>query len=197
MDSNVRRYLSVRSRNFLSVPNSIHTLKSLGEHIDIVSSPGRYSRFFQVDRKPKVFVSSNTWFRKQHTEFLNDAYAFIHREVGEKNVQEVREEGKQSGFNSDRALKYISESDLFVLFYSKVDRASFSLIELGWALAHTKKCLIICEKDALDYRVLNNDKIDIVIIGNAGQSESDNLNRVQELLLDMISKLESDHKHYM
>ena len=194
LDQNIRRYLSVRSRNFLPIPSSLHTIKSLSDHLDIVSSPGRYSRFFQVGRKPRVFVSSNTAFRNGNAAFLEEALRFMKVNIGDDYVFEIREEGKREGFNSSRALKQIAESDLFVLFYSKVDRASFSLIELGWALAHTKKCLVVCERNAMDFRVLNNGKIEVVIIGETG-SDAEDLNRVEELTLDLVSKMESDHSH--
>jgi hypothetical protein len=158
----VRSFLSKKSLNYHAVPHDIENRGRLKEYLqerEYIVPPSE--RFLQVDRKPSVFLSSNTAFKgdKKKNRVLKEIKRFLKTVLGIRVVSEVHRLDDKTEFSSKRGLRLIEESDLFILFFSRSDFASFSMVELGCALQYCKTCLIFHEENSISPRILSDDDV--------------------------------------
>ena len=56
-------------------------------------------------------------------------------------------------------IQRLQTTRFFILIYTRSEKASFSLVELGWALAHAKVIMIFYEKHSVSERIETLDAI--------------------------------------
>ncbi len=76
----------------------------------------------------------------------------------------VSQDDKANYEHSLPKINEIQKTSLFVLIYPKIERASFSLIQLGWALAHARSIIVFYEEGTLTENTLRLQSIGVSFI---------------------------------
>jgi len=200
----IRRYLSLKHFNHVSVRNDITNTEELEEFIRSHPFPKWESRFFDEDI-PTIFIAfpklshdvessneKNTLIQKLVTN-LNDQ---LNPDKEKKKVKILKENTIIESFKRESitiTLAPLQRTRMFILIYSKTSTASFSLIELGFAIAHAKTVMVFYEKGSISKRLAMVNRMNIDLI------EFDDLETDLETLIypTIIGKINSDLGSYL
>jgi|GEM_PF-6655356 len=152
----IKKYLCVKNLNYHSIPYEIYTLEELNKHIDNFNpfdEKRRANRFIESD-KPTIFISVPSVSIKKNTsadaEFIESIIGQLREEFKEEATLVEKHSEWISPLNKvpGKSLKQLREVSIFILIISSVDVASFSLVQLGYAIAHCKRVLVFFKESA-------------------------------------------------
>jgi hypothetical protein len=155
IDSTILAFLSIKKNNFQTIPSddgrTINSLRILQTHVNKYSPFDNKENSFLDFPKPILFVatpkSSNNEHFKSVTEIITKLKSKYKNHL---NIQNREPDKKLPPIDS---LKIIRKTRIFVfIFTEKVEKASYSLVQLGWALAHCKQIILIYNRDVISNR---------------------------------------------
>jgi hypothetical protein len=147
----LRKYLSMRRRSYHIVPNDDETIGELEEFIDTGEFVKDSStRLLRVGKYPKVFISFNSEFEaidkkiglvKEIRQFFIDEFYLPEERIDEFVI--VRAADKA---NPEATLLDIKQCEYFICLLSRCEKASFSVMQLGWSIAYCASTFLIHEE---------------------------------------------------
>lgn len=152
-------YLSVKWRNYHKVPYPYNTLSGLEEFVRKYQE--KWARRFIEREKTDVYFAipgmaisneDGSKYRvilKKILEDLKNSYELTHA----FNFMISRDKRKDSP-SAKPNLGVVSNSSIFFLIYMHGTKASFSLVQLGWAMAHCKLVVVFYEENSLSKTIL-------------------------------------------
>lgn len=157
----IGEYLGIKQSNYLRIPNKPKSLNELKERILTLKNRRlrpSVNRFVQRSVKlvhlAAPFSSTNESQQKSTFKLLkrlgNDLKDYC--QVYIPLVETV--EGYIESQNPDVTLKSLQNTEIFVLILTKTSLSSFSLIELGYAIAHCKKVFLFYENKSVSEQIL-------------------------------------------
>ena len=153
-EARILKYLNRRSKNFLRIPSSVQDFESLDKRSNQINRKELKNplRRFVSSNKRKVHLASPSKFvigDSSNLRLLHDikdnlkSMAKVNIPLEETEKYEIDELDPVNTFSS------MENTDIFVLIYTNTSHASFSLVELGYAIHSCKKCLLFHEGDSL------------------------------------------------
>lgn len=136
----IRRYLSLQLYNYHKTPEITPTLKGLSEFfMEHNYNEKAYQRFLEI-KKPILFISSpNTSLNNEKAKIHEQSIQYITEEL-KKIRQDIKIESLHKG--QTKTLEILRNTRYFVLVIDEVEKASFSLVQLGWALFFCKYIIL-------------------------------------------------------
>ncbi len=205
----IRRYLSKKELNLHKLPKDKFTLTDLKTWLDHKDND-RVSRspFFSAEELT-IFISmpvtgietARHKGSKSKFESLRDLVFSI---IEDPRWQEYKGAlkfvfpasiGKKSSDSHifRENLKIIKRSALFILIYTEPGLTSFSLVEFGYALAHSQRILLFCKRGSvpdqlLEMHVLNSDGIGAIrpVAINEDELDLDEISNAIQAEIDLI-----------
>lgn len=142
-------YLCLKSQNYAKVPREITGIDSLRAHIDKNAAIELTNRRFLENGLPTAFISAphysaNSNDQQSFTNALHNVQLELKQSrIGSKvNVVTHFDSKSAQRQRSIEILKGLKRVRFFILFLGTTERLSFSLVELGWALAYVKYCIV-------------------------------------------------------
>ena len=153
-EKQILRYLQRRSKSFLRIPSSVQNFDALMKRSDQlnmkeITNPLR--RFISSKTK-KVHLASPSNFVFDDSSNLEMLHNIRKRLGSLADVVIPLEETEKYDVDELDPVKTFSgmeNTDVFVLIYTNTDHASFSLVELGYAIHACKKCMLFHEGPSL------------------------------------------------
>ena len=152
VSSIIRRYLLSKRHNYYKAPRDIHTLEELSKFLN-GHEENWESRFIE-EYIPKLFISSpglsigKEAFSK-NKEVIDKILGRINTSLNDLVKINIYNNQTPIKDLNPRTLFLIKKTRFFVLIHTKTDKGSYSLVQLGWALAHCKSVMIIYEKGSI------------------------------------------------
>ena len=161
----IRDFFRLRNNNYHRVFKEVDTLLKLEEKINAYEPHEHKNTWFLEKEKPEIFIASpilgspndNDSLFKTIVDDLNNEPNFAERLY-------INYSDKDSGYNKDggmepiKNLEYLKSVRVFILFLEEMQQASFSLVQLGWALSYSKQVILVYKKDCISERILALDK---------------------------------------
>ncbi|MEQ9007029.1 MAG: hypothetical protein RLP12_04030, partial [Ekhidna sp.] len=97
---------------------------------------------------PRLFIASPktslSGEERKHEEFVEKIYSDIENKFGKDLEVRLRKHDMEAEeLASYDNLKYLEKTKFFILVLNSTNQASFSLVQLGWAMAHCKHCMVV------------------------------------------------------
>jgi len=161
IEPTILEYLSIRKFSYRRVPDQIYTKAQLREFLngEFHESPGK--RFIESIRPEIIIASPNSSISSESFEKNQSIIDTFKKSIettfpGKLNVY-IRNEQMPEFYKEATAppsIKHIQKTRMFFLIYTPADKASFSLVQLGWAMAHCKQIVVIYQKGSLSSNIL-------------------------------------------
>lgn len=153
----IRRYFSIKRYNYLKIKSDARTIDKINEFISSESMKTGKNLFI-TPPKPIVYIAhpnksidSRTF--KNHGTTVAKLAKEISDELQNKVQIELHDKQKVNDSKDlakvSPSLDILQKTSLFVLFYTHTASASFSLVQLGWALGKSKNILIYSKSDQI------------------------------------------------
>lgn len=156
VDKSIKRYLSVRKLSYHKAPNNKTTTDLLDEFIFDYTEDWT-NRFFELD-KPVTFIafqinSVSSELAKNDIHDMVEKVVALKREYSDSIEFEFFDSRLASpdnkGFYLQRSLKILTRTRLFVIILTETNQHSLSLVQLGWAIAHCKKVIVLYKEGSV------------------------------------------------
>lgn len=183
----IRKYLSIKWRNYFKVPNPVSNLQLLNETISYYNESWEH-RFIETE-KPTIYFAmptlalSTVRYNKFRENLMVLVNSLCKKYQGSFNFNQISTRKEQEDLLSSRPdLNLLSTSRLFILIVMKHEGGSFAMVQLGWALAHCKHIVVFYEEGSITGTILrlsNTDKGSIVFHSRPNIGESWNFIRTE------------------
>ncbi|WP_024771745.1 hypothetical protein [Aquimarina macrocephali] len=201
IDPAIRRYLSNKKKNYYKAPNFIPNKDTLHGYVSKCAPPSLEhieNRFLEL-QKPIIFLST------PQSGLINDETTLELKKATIQNIihnlkkefQDFQIRYEDTGLTNAKEiihpfnnLRLLQQTRYFIIILTKTDKASFSLIQLGWAIAYCKYVLIIYEDGAISERLKALEKIS----ANIQRIKISNIAEEQEKICQEISFFILSHK---
>ncbi|WP_367389000.1 hypothetical protein [Lewinella sp. LCG006] len=160
----ILEFLSIRKYSYKRVPDEIYSIAALEKFLSSDFHENPEKRFIEGEKPSIIIASPNS---SISSEVFSKNQSIIDKV---KNSIEARFPGKLEIYIKSEqmpldykdaiappSLKYIQRTRIFFLVYTSTSKASFSLVQLGWAMAYCKQIVIIYQKDSLSDNILRLD----------------------------------------
>ena len=151
----IKQYLSLKKRNYRSVPRTVPSLDELQVYLDeYVPLKNKKNRFLELEI-PRVYLATPQGSSKQNgssekvgqPQNVDKLILEIEGALKNEKVQLISKQTNSnmpaSDLKSIDSLKLLKRTRFFILVITNVNKASYSLVQLGWALAHCKYIMLI------------------------------------------------------
>ena len=160
----IQDYLFEKVVNYGTVPKRIadrETLSVINKKRPLLQVEHRKRRFFDF-QKSKLFLASQQTsfsdFNKEHEKqdkIIEEAYIKLKAGLPQiEIIQRVKKELTDANNQSFNILKELKRTKYFVLVVGRHEKASFSTVMLGWAMAYCMHILLIYKKGTVSKRFL-------------------------------------------
>lgn len=166
IDESIRGFLSMRVHSYLTIPPDVNSFDKLKTYNHgSLTKQSRRSRFFQVGKKPIVFIAANSTFYEKHQSILESTKEYLSKglKIPPKNIQEIghKDEEESTPENSGELIK---RATLFLCFISRGDtklnqEQSFATAQLGQAINQSKSVILFFEKEAISSKLYHHGKV--------------------------------------
>ena len=160
----IRRFLCFKKHNFYKIPTKIFNLNDLEKFFEFHEESWT-SRFIDPG-PPKLFISSpglsisNSRFKQNKEAIdriidnLNENFSDASGPTIDIQIHNNRDFGLAHERVFPRTLNDLKQTRFFVLIYTKTNIGSYSLVQLGWALAHCKCVMLFYEDGSISDHIL-------------------------------------------
>lgn len=166
VDWAIRKYLSLKRYNHSSTRNDIQSIDRLKIFLDKNVFQKKESRFIEYEL-PKVFIANPKMAKKFDKEISKDNVILQKlKEDLDKRFNPNEKSKKINFLKQDSIFKSLQNEPFpitlaplqrtrfFILIYTGSEQGSFTLVELGWALAHSKTVMVFYKEGTLSERIL-------------------------------------------
>lgn len=148
IDENIIEYLSLSKDNHINTPEPLGNIKLLQDWVDDINPFNSPEKRFFDPLPPRLFIASPktslSGEERKHEEFVEKIYSDIENKFGKDLEVRLRKHDMEAEeLASYDNLKYLEKTKFFILVLNSTNQASFSLVQLGWAMAHCKHCMVV------------------------------------------------------
>jgi len=162
--SQIITYLSLKNRNYHEIPMTVPNLDELQVYLDEYKPIfNKTNRFLELN-KPRLFIAIPTGKKddsnvsdKERNKILSICSKLkgkLARRV-EFNICESDQELDRDNSKPQESLLTLKRTRFFVLIMGDISEASFSLVQLGYALANCKYLMVVFKNKSVSPRILS------------------------------------------
>ena len=185
----IRRFLLLKKHNYFKLPSSIHTYKELERFLK--SHRETWGNRYLEEPEPRLFlstpglsISEETFY--QNKVFIDKLVENLKTSIGDLvdiRIHNNRMSDKEIA--SPQTLVNLKNTRFFVLIYTKTEIGSYSLVQLGWALAHCKVVMLFHEEGSISEHILTIPKN---VVTSSFKSLEESTSKIQKLIEIEVSR---------
>lgn len=154
----IKKFLLLKRYNHHKIPNTIHTYSDLQNFLVIHDE--NWKRRFIEEAMPRIFIASpglsiNKESFGKNKKAIDYLIEKLHNDFASENlnISVHNNQDNVQDLASPKTLVGLQKTKFFVLIYTKTTVGSYSLVQLGWALAHCKVVMIFYEEGSISEHV--------------------------------------------
>ncbi|MBK9929599.1 MAG: hypothetical protein IPP04_06970 [Saprospiraceae bacterium] len=167
----IRKYLSVKWRNYHKILNKVFDTNDLSKHVNAykenwndrfvdISKPMVYFGTPSLSIDQASYISFQLQLKSLEVYLANSYHNFEFKSVPAYEM-------KLEKLKSVPDFSVLSHAHIFILLITRHQKGSFSLVQLGWALAHCKNIIVFYEEGSISKTILR-----LSHINNKGNKDS-------------------------
>ena len=185
----VIEYLSLARDNHLFTDGPLGNFKELKRWMETENPFSLSERRFFDYPIPRLFIACpQTSLRAdddEHEKFVNKLASDLKTQFKDVLEITIKQKKDENGEMSSREnLKYLQRTKYFILILNDVDKATFSMVQLGWAMAHCKNILVFYKPETVSSRFIDTKRLGFS--KHPYNDTNDGYNEVLKIILDFI-----------
>lgn len=152
-------YFTLKMYNYQQSPKNISSIEKLSAFLDRYDRHAHKNTWFLEKNPPEIFVATPIMGNNNYNEpLINDIVKDLGKDLPKFNVTNnlegtgINDKGELEPIKNLEALK---STRIFILLLEEIEKASYSLIQLGWALAYCKLVVVVYKEDAVSKRIVS------------------------------------------
>ncbi|MFM9949449.1 MAG: hypothetical protein ACKV1O_16045 [Saprospiraceae bacterium] len=158
IDPAIRSFLSPRRYNYQKISNKIFSLEGLRSFLHENQGEDWSTRFFE-ENAPTIFIAypglslEEDVYKKNNLAIEKIVQRLNQKFKGKINIYYGNAHDRNPEVAMSVILEKLKKTRIFVLIYTKTNLGSYSLVQLGWAMAYCKVVMMFYELGAISERM--------------------------------------------
>lgn len=169
----IRSFFSLKNDNYSRVFHDVQDLDSLQQTLDEHNPHGEKNTWFLEKNPPEIFIAaplfaSLLFGHQAYEDFLANVVSELQKSLHPH--AKINFNDKEAGYDENGKLQpinnlyFLKTQRIFILLLGSSDILSFSMVQLGWALAYCKKVILVCDEKKISERFQHFDQSVLEII---------------------------------
>lgn len=159
IDESVIEYLSLARDNHLFTDGPLGSFNELKKWVETENPFSLCERRFFDYSKPRLFIACPQTSLKETDDRHKNLIEKLEKDLREKyesnlDITVKNQKGVSGELSSFENLKYLQRTKYFILILDEVKKATFSLVQLGWAMAYCKHILVFYKDNTVSSRFI-------------------------------------------
>lgn len=200
VDDTILKFFTLKSENHFRTFRGVDSLETLKTELNKKSFVDDKNSWFLEKHPAEIFIATpvtGAGFSddKPEKKLLSDVVEFINEKIPEgiKITSRIQGAGKdeKGNYHPVKTLDFLRTQRIFILLLDNVRKLGFSMIQLGFALAHSKKVVLVCKQENISERIYNGfDKNVLELVfykGSITQDKQIICDRLVEIIKDNLN----------
>lgn len=189
----IRRYLATTEYNYYKVPEGVSSLDELDTFVSRHRAfTSTLVNFFDVEI-PNIFIATPITSTEKIS--YEKTLQIIADELSTRCINvnihfSIDRESRLNNALSQITLGTLATTRIFILIIGQTQKSSFSLVQLGWALAHCRRIIIYFKNDSISDHIQALDSVHNVTLRRYNDITQDYSIISKELQRDILSETE-------